>query len=82
LRDELLRSLASEESDDTAVPADAFAMLALKPQQQIASVIAEVRSILNGPSIQARCLECPMVAPVTVQAKDTGLLALLKAWLS
>jgi protease-4 len=80
-RDELLRSIASE-GDDTAVPADAFAMLALKPQQQLASVIAEVRSILNGPSIQARCLECPMVAPVAVQAKDTGLLALLKAWLA
>ena len=82
LRDELLRSLASEENDDTAVPADAFAMLARKPQQQLASVIAEVRSILNGPSIQARCLECPMVAPAAAQAKDAGLLALLKAWLS
>jgi protease-4 len=81
-RDELLRSIASEESDDTAVPADAFATLATKPQQQLASVIGEVRSILTGPSIQARCLECPMVAPVSAQAKDTGLLALLKAWLS
>ena len=81
-RDELLQTLASEEGDDTAVPADAFAMLARKPQQQLAAVIAEVRSILNGPSIQARCLECPMVAPVAADARDTGLLALLKAWLS
>jgi protease-4 len=81
-RDELLQTLASEESDDTAVPADAFAMLAVKPQQQLASVLAEVRSILNGPSIQARCLECPAVAPAPIQAKDTGLLALLKEWLS
>ena len=81
-RDELLQTLASEENDDQAVPADAFAMLAVKPQQQLASVLAEVRSILNGPSIQARCLECPAVAPVAVQTQDTGLLALLKAWLS
>ena len=35
------------------------------------SVLAEVRSILDGPSIQARCLECPAVAPVAVQPKDT-----------
>jgi protease-4 len=81
-RDELLRSLASENSDDTAVPSDAFAMLALKPQQQLASVIAEVRSILSGPSIQARCLECPAVAPAAISTKDAGILALLKAWLS
>jgi protease-4 len=81
-RDKLLQTLASEESDDTAVPADAFAMLAVKPQQQLASVLAEVRSILNGPSIQARCLECPAVAPAPMRAKDTGLLALLKEWLS
>jgi protease-4 len=81
-RDELLSTLASEETDDSAVPADAFAMLAVKPQQQLASVLAEVRSILNGPSIQARCLECPAVAPVQVQPKDSGLLALLKGWLA
>jgi protease-4 len=81
-RDELLQSLASEENDDKAAPADAFAMLAVKPQQQLASVLADVRSILNGPSIQARCLECPAVAPVAVQPSDTSLLALLKAWLS
>jgi protease-4 len=81
-RDELLQTLSSEGSDDTAVPADAFAMLALKPQQQLASVLAEVRSMLNGPSIQARCLECPAVAPVAARPSDTSLLALLKAWLS
>ena len=81
-RDELVRTLSSEDSDDSAVPADAFAMLAVKPQQQLASVIAEMRSILSGPSIQARCLECPAVAPVAGQARDSGLLALLKAWLS
>src|SRR3954454_12281053 len=53
-RDELLSTLASEERDDTAVPADAFSMLARQPEQQLASVLAEVRSIMSGPSIQAR----------------------------
>jgi protease-4 len=56
-------------------------MLAVKPQQQLASVLAEVRSMLNGPSIQARCLECAAVAPLPAQPKDASLLALLKAWL-
>ena len=81
-RDELVRTLSSEDSDDSAVPADAFAMLAVKPQQQLASVMAEMRSILDGPSIQARCLECAATAPVAIQPKDMSLLALLKAWLS
>jgi protease-4 len=81
-RDELLSTFASDGNDDQAVPADAFAMLAIKPQQQLASVLAEVRSILDGPSIQARCLECPAVAPVLPQPKSMSLLALLKAWLS
>ena len=37
-RDQLIETLASEDSDDSAVPADAFAMLGGKPQQQLASV--------------------------------------------
>ena len=81
-RDELLSTLSSGANDDTAVPADAFASLARQPQQQLASMLAEISSILSGPSIQARCLECPAVAPPAISAKDSGLLALLKAWLS
>jgi protease-4 len=45
-------------------------------------MLMEVRSILSGPSIQARCLECPAVAPVALDSRDTSLLALIKAWLS
>jgi len=41
-----------------------------------------VRSIVSGPSIQARCLECPPVAPVRIDQKDLGLLGLIKEWLS
>jgi protease-4 len=80
-RDELIESLANQE-DDSTVPADAFAVLARKPQQQLAALIAEVRSILAGPSIQARCLECPPVAPARGEQGDLGLLGLVKGWLS
>jgi protease-4 len=63
--------------DDTAAPADAFGALARKPQQQIAAALSEVQAIANGPTIQARCLECAPAVPVKVAEKDWSLLALL-----
>jgi protease-4 len=81
-RERLLETLASQENDEAPAPDDAFASLARQPQQQLAAALTEVRSILAGPSIQARCLECPAVAPATLQARDLSLLQLLKEWLS
>ncbi|HEY6047768.1 MAG TPA: signal peptide peptidase SppA, partial [Sphingomicrobium sp.] len=81
-RDQLVETLASQQSDDNGQPTDAFAMLARRPQQQLAAVINEVQSILSGPSIQARCLECPPVEPATLKPRDVGLLGLIKSWLS
>jgi protease-4 len=43
-------------------------------------MLGEVRSILSGPSIQARCLECPPVAPVRIEQKDLTLLGLIRNW--
>jgi protease-4 len=79
-RDQLIEAVADSEKD-TSVPTDAFSMMARQPQQQLATVLAEVRSIMSGPSIQARCLECPAVAPARVEQRDLSLLALLKEWL-
>jgi protease IV len=79
--DELLESLAPE-TDDTAVPADAFTMLAKRPERQLAAAIERVRAILSGPSIQAMCLECPASAPAILAPGEVSLLDLLKAWLS
>jgi protease IV len=81
-RDQLIDALADDADDDSGVPADAFAVLAGRPQQQLAAAVAEVRSILSGPSIQARCLECPPVAPATLRPRDLSLLELLADWLS
>jgi protease-4 len=64
------------------VPEDAFASLARQPRQQLAEMLGEVRSILSGPSIQARCLECPAVAPAQLRKQDLSLLDLIKEWLS
>ncbi len=80
-RDQLLTAIASKD-DDTAAPTDAFATLAHQPEQQLAAAISEVRSIMAGSSIQARCLECPPVAPARLSKRDLSLLELLKEWLS
>jgi protease-4 len=45
-------------------------------------MLMEVRSILAGPSIQARCLECPPVAPARIEKRDLSLLGLVKEWRS
>jgi protease-4 len=81
-KDELIAALETEQRDDSAAPQDAFAVLGRKPQEQLASAVAEVRAIMSGPSIQARCLECPSIPPVRISGEGGGLLALLKAWLS
>jgi protease-4 len=81
-RDELIESLATENRDDGSVPEDAFAALARKPQLQLAALVADVRATLSGPSIQARCLECPAVVPARLQRDDLTLLGLIRSWLS
>jgi protease-4 len=45
-------------------------------------MLGEVRSILAGPSIQARCLECPASAPVPLPKRDFSLFGLIEEWLS
>src|SRR5690349_1268827 len=80
-RDQLIDALAGGD-DGAAVPADAFSMLARQPEQQVTQAIDEVQSILAGPSIQARCLECASAEPARpLNQRDMGLLELLKAWL-
>ena len=81
-RQELIEALAGEQADTTAVPQDAFASFARAPQQQLATMLAEVRSIMAGPSIQARCIECPSPTPRRLNKQDLSLLAILKEWLS
>ena len=82
VRQQLIQTLASERNDDTAVPQDAFASIARGPQQQLAAMVMDVQSILAGPSIQARCLGCPAVAPVRLDKRSLSLLELIKEWLS
>ena len=78
-KDEIIDMIASEEKDGSA-PADAFAVFG-NPQLKLMQALADFRSILAGPSIQVRCLECPSSAPLRVQQQDVSTFAALKAWL-
>ena len=78
--DELMAAFAGEEEAGEA-PADAFASLAPAPETLVARAIAELRSILSGPTIQVRCLECPPVAAAPrLSEQDRGWLARLLSW--
>jgi len=81
-REELVETLAGEESGEPAETSDAFAAFARQPQAQLSAALYELRMILSGPTIQARCLACPPVASVALRPRDMGLLDLVKAWLS
>jgi protease-4 len=78
--DSLLEMLANKELDDGSAPTDAFATLGGSPERELAAALADLRSILSGPRIQARCLECGPVAPAVLSRSDKGLLAQLAEW--
>lgn len=78
--EDTLLELLAEDDRDGAAPTDAFASLG-KPEREIAGAIAELRSILVGPRIQARCLDCPTLAPPRLERRDIGFVEALIGWL-
>lgn len=79
--DTLMEAFASEETDEGDMPADALATLSPAPEALLVRAIADLRSILSGPTIQARCLECPPVAAASrLSADERGWLAKLLSW--
>ena len=78
--DTLMEAFVAEEETEE-VPADAYASLAPAPEGLLARAIAEVRSILNGPTIQVRCLDCPpVVAAPRLTNEDRSWLNRLLSW--
>lgn len=66
-----------------AQPSDALATLSPAPSMMVERALADLRQILSGPTIQARCLECMTVQPVAAQApKADGILARVLDWLN
>ena len=79
-REQLLEMLSQQERDEGATPTDGYAFLG-NGELQLAQAVAELRSVLSGPNIQVRCLECPTVAPARVERRDVGFLAAIGEWL-
>jgi len=79
--DTLMEAFAGDEASEENVPGDALAMFAPAPEALLARALAEMRSILSGPTIQARCLECPpLAAAPRLSADDRGWLVRLLSW--
>lgn len=71
---------ADSEADETNGP-DALATLAPAPESLVARVLADIREILSGPTIQVRCLSCPPSAAVpAIAPAERGFLARLLSW--
>ncbi len=75
----LVEMLASDASQPDTSDQDAFA--AISPDTKITSALVELRSVLMGPRIQVRCLDCPAAAPPPLTKQDFGFFAELKALL-
>ncbi|HET9811828.1 MAG TPA: signal peptide peptidase SppA [Sphingomicrobium sp.] len=73
--EQLLELLARDSSRQESAE-DAFAALA--PDTRLVSALTELREVLAGPRIQVRCLQCPAVAPKSVDQSDLGFFAALR----
>ncbi|CAA9525232.1 MAG: Signal peptide peptidase SppA (protease 4) [uncultured Sphingomonas sp.] len=70
------------DTDDGGETTDAFAGLVVRERTELLAAIHDARTILSGPTLQVRCLECPGVAPAPTAGRDASLLEALLGWLS
>jgi protease-4 len=68
----LARLLADTSEGDAAAPRDVFTRMGQQPQRLLERALYEAQGLLSGPAIQARCLECPAVAPIPRLRAETG----------
>ena len=57
--DQLMVSLAGGDDSQAQTPMDAFGRIALRQRRQMVRGAADAELLLEGASVQARCLECP-----------------------
>ncbi len=79
-KEQLIQMLADQERDEGSTPDEGYAFFG-NGQLKLAQAVADMRSVLAGPNIQVRCLECPPVAPARVEQKDVGFLSAISDWL-
>jgi protease-4 len=79
--DTLLASFANKDDDESLTAADSFSRIASRPRLLMLQAIADVERMLKGSAIQARCLECPVVAGAAPPPREAGLASWLRALL-
>jgi len=77
--EEKLLDLLAEDTASDQPATDGFAALA--PDASITDALVQLRSVLSGPRIQVRCLECPVSAPAPVTSADKSFFAAFRDWL-
>ena len=77
--EEKLVALLADDTASSQPQEDAFAAIA--PETDITAALAELRSVLTGPRIQARCLDCGPQSPSRPTKSDLGFFAAVKALL-
>ena len=75
---ELAKSLNKDDDDDT-VGGDVFAQIAHRQRALLGQAIGDMRRLVRGGSIQARCLECGGLGPSGTAPTDARLLDLVLA---
>ncbi|TMJ18313.1 MAG: signal peptide peptidase SppA [Alphaproteobacteria bacterium] len=76
---QILADAARDEEDQDDQARDAFARLAHRPEIMIQRALHDAQQLLSGPAIQARCLECPPIAPAPRAAASGSLWTQLMA---
>lgn len=73
-----------DDAEETAAPRDIWTLLAPDPRAILATMASEMQLLLNGPAMQARCLECPVeIVPGRADARETATVrAIVMDWLS
>ena len=77
--EEKLVEMLARDSAGAEQEEDAFAAIA--PQAKVTDALVQLHSVLAGPRIQVRCLDCPAVSPSRVSTSDLGFIAAVKALL-
>jgi protease-4 len=68
-----------EEAESGGPTGDAFGRIAAERRLLLARAVADARMLATGGSVQARCIECAGLGPVTAEALDMKLLDLILA---
>ncbi|MFM9828863.1 MAG: signal peptide peptidase SppA [Sphingomonas sp.] len=69
----------NNDDEDANQARDVFSMLASSRRALLAQALGDAHRLATGAAVQARCLECAGLGPVTARASDTRLLDLLLA---